>query len=70
MTNGPVLEVSLISSIIFGLGHYEYGPSKIPSAFTMGMVFCAIAATYGLPAAVVSHAFLDLFFTLEELYLK
>jgi len=68
--HGPVLEVSLISSVIFAVGHYEYGPSKIPSAFTMGMFFCAITVAYGLPAAVISHAFLDLFFTLEELYLK
>jgi len=68
--NGPVLETSVFSSILFGLAHYEYGLAKIPSAFTAGLVFCGITAAYGLPASIVAHAFLDLFLTLQEVYLS
>lgn len=58
----PVI-LSIISSAIFGLAHYSYGIAKIPSCFTSGMILCAIALHFGLPAAIVAHMFLDLYLT-------
>lgn len=66
----PVVVPAFISSLLFGLAHYEYGPAKIPSAFTSGMFLCAIAVNYGLMAAIIAHAFLDLFVTIQAIYLK
>ena len=70
LAHQPVLIPAVISSILFGLAHYEYGTAKILSAFTMGMVFCAITVQYGLIVSMIAHAFLDLFLTLQAIYLE
>jgi hypothetical protein len=64
----PPLIPSLLSSLIFGAAHYTYGMAKIPSAFTAGLVLCAVTVAYGLPAAMICHAFLDLFLALQYLF--
>ena len=61
----PPLVPSLLSSLVFGIAHYSYGVAKIPSAFTSGLVLCAITVAYGLPAAMICHGFLDLFLALQ-----
>jgi hypothetical protein len=59
-------EVAVAFSILFGFAHHTYGIAKIPSAFTVGMVFSAIAFHFGLGPAIVSHAFLDLYLLLAS----
>jgi membrane protease YdiL (CAAX protease family) len=61
---------AFISSLLFGLAHWDYGLAKVPATFTAGMLLSAEAVTYGLPASVITHAFLDTFYTLQSLYLK
>jgi len=56
--------VSVLFSMLFGIAHFSYGPAKIPSSFTVGMVFSAIALHFGLGPAIVAHAFLDVYLTL------
>jgi uncharacterized membrane protein SpoIIM required for sporulation len=59
-------EVAAFFSILFGFAHHTYGIAKIPSSFTVGMVFSAIAFHFGLGPAIVSHAFLDLYLFLAS----
>jgi hypothetical protein len=66
----PPLIPSLLSSLVFGIAHYTYGVAKIPSAFTSGLVLCALTVAYGLPAAMICHAFLDLFLALQYMFAR
>ena len=56
--------ISVLFSMLFGIAHNSYGIAKIPSSFTVGMIFSAIALHFGLGPAIVAHAFLDIYLTL------
>ena len=70
---GNFLLVGLISSIIFALIHWHFGKWFVLLAFLFGFVYWAVIVKYGLIAAILTHAFIniiDLAFGIRYLIMK